>query len=95
MTVHWTEAALDDLEGIESFISAHSEQYARAMVQKIFNRSRALANLPLLGPKVPEYGDENLRELVEHPYRIVYRIQDQQVDVVAVVHGARRMPADL
>jgi toxin ParE1/3/4 len=44
---------------------------------------------------VPEYEEETLRELYENPYRIVYRILDQQIDVVAVVHAARRMPRGL
>jgi toxin ParE1/3/4 len=44
---------------------------------------------------VPEYGDETLRELFEDPYRIVYQVLDQQIDVVAVVHAARRLPRGL
>ena len=50
---------------------------------------------PRLGPVVPEYEDETLRELFVDPYRIVYRLLDDQVDIVAVVHGARRMPRGL
>jgi hypothetical protein len=44
---------------------------------------------------VPEYEDETLRELFEDPYRIVDRITDRQIDVVAVVHSARRFPRGL
>jgi plasmid stabilization system protein ParE len=32
-----------------------------------------------------------LRERFEDPYRIDYRIGDEQIDVVAVVHAARRL----
>ena len=95
MNVHWTEAALADLRAVETYIGRHSPQYARGMVERIFARSEQLSSQPRLGPMVPEYEDETLRELFENPYRIVYRIADQQIDVVAVVHAARRLPRGL
>jgi toxin ParE1/3/4 len=92
MNVHWTESALADLRAIEAYISRHSTRYARGMIERIFARSERLAAHPRSGPVVPEYQDETLRELFEDPYRIVYRVLEDQVDVVAVVHSARRMP---
>ena len=95
MNVHWTEAALADLRAVETYIGRHSERYARSLVERIFARSESLASLPQSGPMVPEYEDETLRELFENPYRIVYRITDRQIDVVADVHAARRFPRGL
>ncbi len=95
MTVRWTEAALADLQAAEAYIARHSQQYARAMVERIFDRSELLASHPRLGPVVPEYEEEILRELFVDPSRIVYRLLDEQVDIVAVVHGARLMPRRL
>lgn len=97
MRVHWTDNALADLEGIQAHIGLRSPHYARAMVNRIFDRTTALADLPYLGAVVPEYEEEadSFREVFEHPYRIVYRVMTERVDIVTVVHGARRMPADL
>jgi toxin ParE1/3/4 len=95
MNVHWTEAALSDLRAIETYITRHSPQYAQSLIDRIFARSGALADLPHLGPIVPEYEDETLRELFEDPYRIVYRVLEAQVDIVAVVHASRRLPRGL
>ena len=95
MNVYWTESALADLQAIEAHIGLHSQQYARSMVERIFARAAQLAAQPRLGPAVPEYEDETVRELLEHPYRIVYRIAGQQIDIVAVVHAARRLPRGL
>lgn len=95
MIVRWTESALADLQAIEVYIGRHSPQYAQGMVERIFDRSATLADQPRIGPLVPEYGDESLRELFEDPYRIVYRIHGDQIDIVAVVHAARRMPRGL
>jgi plasmid stabilization system protein ParE len=44
---------------------------------------------------VPEYDAENVREVIDKPYRIIYRIKPDQVDVLAVIHGAQRLPPGL
>ncbi|MEW5816622.1 MAG: type II toxin-antitoxin system RelE/ParE family toxin, partial [Spirochaetota bacterium] len=40
---------------------------------------------------VPEYNDENLREKIYENYRIVYRIKDEIIEIVAICHGARQL----
>lgn len=64
------------------------------MVDKITSRSQQIADYPLSGRKVPEYDAEDIRELIEKPYRIIYRIKSDQIDVLAVIHGSRRLPND-
>jgi toxin ParE1/3/4 len=95
MKVHWTESALADLQAIEAYIAGRSARYARGTVERIFARVQQLEAHAMLGPVVPEYGDETLRELLESPYRIVYRVLKMRIDIVAVVHAARHMPGDL
>jgi toxin ParE1/3/4 len=95
MNVHWTEPALDDLRAIEGYIGRHSIQYARGMIERIFSRSAQLGYQPNFGAVVPGYEHKSLREVLAEPYRIIYRVFDDQVDVVAVVHAARRLPQDL
>ncbi|NLS92605.1 MAG: type II toxin-antitoxin system RelE/ParE family toxin [Planctomycetaceae bacterium] len=36
--------------------------------------------------------DSSIREVIEGPYRIVYRIEPDRVAVVAVIHGVRLLP---
>lgn len=95
MKLHWTEAALSDIEAIETYISRHSMRYARGMVERIFDCARQLETHPLLGGIVPEYGENSIREILRTPYRIIYRVLEDRVDVLAVVHAARSMPEAL
>jgi toxin ParE1/3/4 len=62
------------------------------MVDRITRRSEQLAAFPLSGPIVPEYESPEIRELLERPFRIIYRVKTEQIDVVAVVHGAQILP---
>jgi plasmid stabilization system protein ParE len=41
---------------------------------------------------VPEYDDERIREVIEAPYRIIYRVGENRIDVLAVVHSAQPIP---
>jgi plasmid stabilization system protein ParE len=54
MTVHWTEAALADLQAIEAYIRRHSRQYAQGMVERIFARTAQLSFQPLIAPMLPK-----------------------------------------
>ena len=54
-----------------------------------------IASQPLLGAVVPEYGDQNLRERLFQNYRVVYRISEQQVELVTLIHAARLPPPNL
>ena len=92
MRVHWTENAIGHLVNIYEYIAINSPTYGKRMVDRITRRSEQITKQPLSGRKVPEYDAEDIRELIEKPYRIVYRIKQDQIDVVAVIHGARILP---
>jgi|GEM_PF-2447428 len=43
--VIWTEQAIDDLTNIANYSSGYSEQYASAIVSKLFNRTNILKSM--------------------------------------------------
>jgi plasmid stabilization system protein ParE len=72
MKVYWTEAALGDLSALHEYIARRSLGYANSMVYRIIERTDSLSQHPLIGAVVPEYDAEDLRVLLESPYRIIY-----------------------
>lgn len=92
MKVYWTENAIGHLVNIYEYIAINSPTYGKRLVDRITRRSEQIALHPLSGRKVPEYDAADIRELIEKPYRIIYRIKPEQIDVVAVIHGARLLP---
>lgn len=89
MKVHWTDTAEDHLDAIYAFIAKDSPEYALRMVDRLTRRSQQIADFPLSGRKVPEYEMEQIREVIEGPYRIIYHIKPDQIDVLAVIHGSQ------
>ena len=78
---------------VKSFLDRSSPSYAQMLVDRIIARADSLESQPQLGAEVVEYGDPSLREVYEHPYRLLYRISvDGGVEIVAVVHNSRRLP---
>ncbi len=73
MRVHWTENAIGHLVNIYEYIAINSPTYAKRMVDKITIRSQQIEDHPMSGRKVPEYDADDVRELIEKPYRIIYR----------------------
>jgi toxin ParE1/3/4 len=59
------------------------------MVDRLTRRSIQISQQPMSGRKVPEFNMDHIREVIEGPYRIIYRIRPERVDVLAVLHGAR------
>jgi plasmid stabilization system protein ParE len=76
---------------IASYIASDSPFYAGSVVRRIIELTRTLEKFPRAGRKVPEFEDENVRELIAYSYRIIYRVESAEVVVAAVIHGKRDM----
>jgi toxin ParE1/3/4 len=88
--VVWTESALDDLDGIGEYISKNSIRYAQVVVNELFVAVNILEDNPMIGRKVPEFGDDSIRELINGNYRIIYLIIDDfRIDILTVHHSYR------
>ncbi|MEW6358019.1 MAG: type II toxin-antitoxin system RelE/ParE family toxin [Planctomycetota bacterium] len=89
MNVHWTDTARGHLDAIYSYIAQDSPHYAKRTVDRLTRRSEQIAAFPLSGRRVPEYDMDQIREVIEGPYRIIYHIKPDQIDILAVIHGSR------
>ena len=91
-TVTWAEPAASDLEDIVCFIAVESPINAQKVLDKLRRKAASLEELPARGRLVPElreYGLRDFRELVVGSYRLIYRIAQKQVVVLAVLDGRR------
>jgi len=87
LALRWTDHAVSQLTALADYISLDSPLYAEQVVERIVARLDQARVHPRSGRVVPEFPQEDLRELVEPPYRLIYRINPDAVEVLAVVHG--------
>ena len=95
MRVHWTDRAFSHLLQIREYVALTSEVYAERVLDRLVSRSEQLETFPESGRTVPEYERSDVRELIERPYRLIYRVLPDRVDVLAVVHRRRELPSDV
>ena len=88
----WTHTAQQDLAEIIEYIAHDSVGDALAILHKLETKAVLLITLPNRGRIVPELlhtGISQYRELVSAPWRIVYRVENRQVLIMAVLDGRR------
>ena len=93
-TVEWAFTARDDLEAIAAYIAEDSAINALSVVERIEARAETLVTLPMRGRIVPElrwHGVMTFQELIEKPWRLIYRIEAHRVVVVSVLDGRRSL----
>lgn len=86
MTVVWSERAIGHLESICGYIAQSSALYASSMIERLHARAGQLEAFPDSGRPVSEDQGAGAREIFEHPYRIIYEVHGDVVEVLAVVH---------
>ena len=94
----WTDAARLDLERIVEFIAEENPANALAVLARLERRCQALVALPERGRIVPEARAVDVltyRELIEGPWRIIYRYDIDRVHVMAVLDARRELSSQL
>ena len=91
MKIKWVRLALSDLDEAAAFISQDNPQAAQRMVRRIGDAGRLLSNQPDAGRPGRVYGT---RELVvaDTPFILPYRVVKNTVQILRVLHGARKWP---
>jgi toxin ParE1/3/4 len=95
LALRWTEHAVGQLGAIAEHISVVSPVYAEQVVDRIALRFRQAQAFPESGRRVPEAATRDVREFVEFPYRLIYRVRDDTIEVVAIIHGRQDLVAHL
>lgn len=95
MRVVWTDRAKARLRKIRDDISRDAPHAADNLIIRLVQRSFQLDTAARSGRQVPEYRREDIRELLERPYRIIYAILPNRIDVLAVMHYRQILPSDV
>jgi len=89
--VTWNDQALDDLDAICLFIARDAPRYAEVMAARVFRATDRLSEFPRSGRMVPEMGRDDIREVIVRSCRVIYRLQGDEVEILTIHHGARRL----
>ncbi|HEY3115160.1 MAG TPA: type II toxin-antitoxin system RelE/ParE family toxin [Chloroflexota bacterium] len=89
MRIRFTPAGRSQFLQVIAYVYERNPTAALHFRQRSEEILRRLGAFPESGRIVPEFPDLPYREVIVNPYRFFYRVQDQDVWIVAVWHGAR------
>ncbi len=93
-SIRWTDQAVEDLAAIREYIARDSPHYARLVVERLIDRVEGIPDFPRAGRVVPELAREELREVIQGSYRIVYRVHEEVVEVLTIFRSSRLLPLE-
>ena len=96
--ISFATSAVSDLEEIRIWYADQDvPDVGKRLIGEIFQRIETLETHPELGRIVPEFDQPYLRELIQAPFRIIYRRDPGKVRIVRIWRSERliRLPDEL
>ena len=91
----WSQYASDDLVEIITYIKERSgKQIANEIYLRIINHVEKIVIFPESGRLIPELlalGIIDIREIIETPWRIFYRVETSEVQIISIIDGRRNV----
>lgn len=91
MKLRWTRPALQDLGHLHDYIAEGDVETAAKMLTRIREAGERLRQFPHMG-KAGRVSETRELILAQTPYILVYRVLGEEVQILAVIHTARRWP---
>src|SRR5690606_22281641 len=80
---------------IHAYLKERAPDGAASVTLQLARRALELGELPAMGKQLERYRPVEVRELLERPYRLIYRVTPTQVEILTVLHYRQLMPTDL
>lgn len=91
VTIDWSNQVFDDIDSTAEYLAQYSKPFAKAFVDKVFEKVDHLKSFPEMGRMVPEIGSPKVRELIYKQYQIV---SNNHIRVLTVQHSAQPLSLD-
>ena len=91
MKIRWTPVAADDLKSVHEYLSERAPTRADAIVDRILAGIDVLEHYPNLGRPGRLDGTREL-VITGTPFIVFYRLRKNQVEILGVLHAARKWP---
>jgi addiction module RelE/StbE family toxin len=92
MKLQWSETAKNDLISIRNFIAMDDTTAAKKWIDLLRAKARNIVHQPFAGRKVPELSRDDIRDVIERNYRIVYQIHSGRISILTVFESHRLFP---
>jgi toxin ParE1/3/4 len=92
--IRWTQIAADDLKSVHDYLCEHAPTRAGTIVDRILAGIDVLERYPNLGRPGRLEGTREL-VIISTPFIVFYRLWKDEVEILGVLHAARKWPGAL
>ncbi len=92
MNIVWSPLAVDRASEIADYIAQDKPSAAEKWIKTVFSKVEQLKSSPEIGRIIPEIRNNQFRELIYGNYRIIYRIEAEQIFILTIRHGKQILP---
>ena len=85
----WSPKAVSQLENIFNYINKDSKIYSKIVVQQIISFVEKISINPKAGRIMIEFSDQEILERRYGNYRIIYRIRNEHIEIIAIFHTSQ------
>jgi toxin ParE1/3/4 len=94
MKLVYSRRALADLDEIANYYSINvSPALARSVEERLIQAIERIRSMPEAAPRVSQRSHIRAIAVVRYPFRIFYRLRDDNIDILHVRHTSRRPAA--
>ncbi len=87
MKIIWSPRSKSQLIEFAEYIASDKPEAAHRWLENVFKEVEKLKVFPKSGRKVPELNQDKIREIIFGNYRIIYKIEVEEIIIVSVRHG--------
>ncbi|MGL6226262.1 MAG: type II toxin-antitoxin system RelE/ParE family toxin [Thermoguttaceae bacterium] len=92
MKVEWTVNARLDIKEIGLYFAERSLVTSRRFTDALYRTAQLLCQMPKIGDRVPKHPGIRMRRVVGFGnYLVFYRLVDNTLQVLRILHGARNV----
>ena len=91
MDIIWLDRARREVIHIREYIAMDNPRVAQQVARRILEIAEKLRATPNIGRPGRLYGTREL-VITRTPFIILYRVRDGVIEILRIVHGARRWP---
>lgn len=94
MKIIWSPLSIEQISEISNYIAQDKPMAAENWVEEVFYKVGNLESSPYIGRIVPEINNEQFREIIYKNYRIIYRVEIEQISILTVQHSKKILPTE-
>ena len=91
MKLRWTPLAVEHLESAHEYIAQNNLAVADNPIERILLAVEMLEKQPQMGRKGRLQGTNEL-VITGTPFVVAYRLRQDRIEILAILHGARQWP---